>query len=135
MKIIWLILLLLILSQTVLASEVETIYLKEAPRPEKSLFSTVTIIIEELEKEMQQIGSTSFTKTIDKDKGIIETNWYPVHKGEVSEKVQIFVWGNIYRVDVWHKSRIGIWRTPKKGYKARLVEMNLQSKIEKLLRN
>ncbi|MCI0371999.1 MAG: hypothetical protein L0214_11635 [candidate division NC10 bacterium] len=40
---------------------------------------------------------------IDEQKGVIETNWFPEHKGEVQLKVQVVVWGESFRVDVWQK--------------------------------
>ncbi len=41
---------------------------------------------------------------VDQEKGTIETNWFPEHKGEIRLKVQIVVWGDSYRVDVWQKA-------------------------------
>jgi hypothetical protein len=40
---------------------------------------------------------------VNQQRGTIETNWFPEHKGEIRLKVQIVVWGNSFRVDVWQK--------------------------------
>jgi hypothetical protein len=66
----------------------------------------------------------------DAEDGFIETNWYPVHKGEVSEKVQIFVWGDNYRVDVWHGSSNSKFRVPYRGDHASAREIRIQEAIE-----
>jgi hypothetical protein len=75
----------------------------------------------------------------DAENGVIDTSWYPVHKGEVSEKIQVFVWGENYRIDVWHRAGWSFWYSPSGWSKfnvpykteiTRMKEFQLQETIE-----
>jgi len=112
------------------ATDVEIVYLKEASPPDKEVFAAVKQTIEEYKNKLQWKEKCSLN--INFEHGIIETNWHPVHKGEVSRKIQLFVWGKLYRVDVWHSAPLRILK-PKKDYMARLTEMRLQARIEEIL--
>ena len=112
------------------ASENTKILLKEAPKPDNKVLFVVSNVMQEYRNKLQW-KNECFVE-VDNEKGIIETNWHPVHKGEVKRKIQIYVWGTIYRVDVWHKNTIGL-SSGGKGYMSRLVEMNLQLKIDNKL--
>lgn len=66
----------------------------------------------------------------DVEAGLIQTAWFPVHKGEAEQKVQIAVWGSLYRVDVWTRSVL----TGKLGKDGRSqgAERDIQASIEAL---
>jgi len=66
---------------------------------------------------------------VDKNKGVIETNWFPEHKGEVILKIQIAVWGTKYRIDVWQKGWLS--SSPRKTTWSVRYERNIQNEIEK----
>ena len=66
---------------------------------------------------------------VDKNKGVIETNWFPEHKGEVILKIQIVVWGTKYRIDVWQKGWLS--SSPRKTTWSARYERNIQNEIEK----
>jgi len=69
---------------------------------------------------------------VDKEKGVIATNWYPDHKGEVELKVQIVVWGDSFRVDAWQK--VGwVFRSVEKTDRSRRTERHIQELISKQL--
>ena len=112
------------------AHEIKPVLLKEAPKPDYQVLSVATKAINEYYDSLQ--WKDQCVINIDNNDGIIETNWHPVHKGEIKRKIQIYVWGKMYRVDVWHRgpftSSYGL-----KDYMARLVEMDLQSSIENKL--
>jgi len=66
--------------------------------------------------------------------GEVETDWYPVNEGDVSEKVQVLVWADHFRVDVWHRVRRGGVKTPFKSEISRVVERRLQENLEEALK-
>jgi hypothetical protein len=71
---------------------------------------------------------------IDEQKGVIETNWFPEHKGEVKLKIQIVVWGDSFRVDVWQK--VGwVFPSVEKTDRSRRTERHVQDLIRKRLAN
>ena len=109
------------------AHEISSVILKEAPEPNNRVLLAAKNAINEYHGSLQWKDQCSIE--INDITGIIETNWHPVHKGEVKRKIQIYVWGKMYRIDVWHKGSL-FPSTGKKDYMARLVEMNLQSSIE-----
>jgi len=110
--------------------EIQPVFLKEAPKPDETILSAVSSSLKEYRESLQWKEKCSITTN--REAGLIETNWYPVHKGEVKEKIQIYVWGKIYQVDVWHKGNFRS-SSAKKDYISRLVEMNLQTSIENKL--
>lgn len=112
------------------AYEIKPVILNEAPEPDKVVLLAATNAINEYHNLLQ--WKDQCTIKIDDDSGIIETNWHPVHKGEMKRKMQIYVWGKMYRVDVWHIGRFSL-SSGQKDYMARLIEMKLQSSIEKKL--
>jgi hypothetical protein len=65
--------------------------------------------------------------------GVIETNWFPDHKGETRSKMQIVVWGNSYRGEVWQQEG---WLFPsvKKTERSLRTERGLQDRIGEELR-
>ena len=69
---------------------------------------------------------------IDEQKGVIETNWFPEHKGEVRLKIQVVVWADSFRIDTWQK--VG-WFLPsiEKTDWSRRTERRVQDAIKKQL--
>ena len=69
--------------------------------------------------------------TIQEDfsRGTIQGDWCPTHKGEVLELIQAYVMGDLYQIDVWHKSK---WpfSTPHKGLHSKLSELRIQKEIK-----
>jgi hypothetical protein len=64
----------------------------------------------------------------DPSRGLIETNWYPVYKGEVIQKTRIRVWGKNFRVDSWQKTG---WLLPtvRKTEGSRYAEIGIQEAV------
>ncbi|MDQ1832709.1 hypothetical protein [Massilia scottii] len=60
--------------------------------------------------------------------GLIQTAWFLVHKGESSQKVQIAVWGSLYRIDVW--TRGTLTGKIEKTFFSRVAEREIQQAIE-----
>ena len=108
--------------------KIRKIYLEEAPKADKEVFFIAKQVMEEYKNRLYYIKY--FCLEAELENGIIETNWHPVGKGVIKHKIQIYVWGTLFRVDVWHKS----FKTPKKDYIARFVELQIQSKIQKNLK-
>ena len=117
----------------VLASNTAIIHLKEAPAPYKKLFSIIRDVMINYKKNMEKQGINNCALEIDSVNGAIETNWHPVHKGEQTRKIQVYVWGNLYRVDVWHRPKLRLSNKARKDYMSRLTEMQLQQEIEVLI--
>ncbi len=106
----------------------ELIILKEAPKYDNTLFEKVIGVVQSYKSNLQWNNLCSFE--IDRVNGIIESNWHPVHKGEVQRKIEIYVWGTTHHIDVWHKNTIG-FSSAHKGYVSRLVEMKFNLDIQK----
>ena len=112
------------------ATEVGKVKLYEAPKPDEKLLSLISSVMREdyIENLEWKEGCVLEVDT----NGIIETNWHQVKQDQATRKIQIYVWGDIYRVDVWHKYVLSPFRGTK-DYASRLVEMQLQQSIEKKL--
>ncbi len=67
---------------------------------------------------------------VDEKRGVVETNWYPEHKGEIRLRAIIAVWGDSFRVDVWQ--RVG-WLFPseEKTEWSRRTERHIQEAVQK----
>ncbi len=121
------VLLLILISSVSNAAELQDPYIDQLAPPNQ-------ILLEAAENGVNSFKESSQFKkewevTIDREKGTIETNWFPVHKGEVESKIQIAVWGSLYRIDVWHLT--GWLRTPGKTRHSMWFERMLQNEIEK----
>lgn len=110
------------------AAEVSKVKLSEAPKPDEKLLSLISSVMRE-----DYINSLEWKEgcVLEVDaNGIIETNWHPVKGDQTTRKIQIYVWGSVYRIDVWHQYLLSPLRVTK-DYDSRLVEMRLQQAIEK----
>ncbi len=111
------------------AAEINKIRLYEAPKPDVRIMRAVSAVMREYMDKLD--SKNQCVLEVDTD-GILDTNWHPVQQGTIKRKIQIYVWGDSYRVDVWHKPTFGPFRGSK-DYQSRLMEMNLQFAIEKKL--
>lgn len=107
----------------------ENLFLNHFAAPDTSVFEAAKKGLEEY-LNTRPYKKEREIKT-DKEKRTLETNWFPEHKGEVKLKVQIVVWSNHFRVDVWQK--VGIMGTVKKTDWSRRTERHIQETIEKIL--
>lgn len=82
-------------------SDVSEAFLSEFPPPSARVLKAAKLGLEKYRDTRQ--FKNEWLIHIDEQKGVIETNWFPEHKGEVRLKVQIVVWGDSFRVDVWQK--------------------------------
>jgi hypothetical protein len=96
--------------------------------PDPDMFKIVNKGVEKYSKDHQSISN--FIVHSDSNTGLIETDWYTDHKGEIKLKAQICVWGKNYRVDVWQ--RLLITGEIKKTYWSRMSEKEFQNTIEEL---
>ena len=109
-------------------------YGREEPisKPNPDVFQIAINAIKDYRSEFLQWNEKCILK-LDIENGVIETNWYPVHKSEVSEKIRVFIWGTNYRIDVWRRSNwntLSKYRLPSKGEHALALEIYLQEAIE-----
>jgi hypothetical protein len=101
-----------------------------APKPDPYTFQAALTGLERYRSNRpykDEWGITSHPDT-----GVIETNWFPEHKGEVKLKVQIAVRDRLYRVDVWQQHLITNRVIKTDG--SRRTELKIQSEIEKVLK-
>jgi len=103
------------------------IALAEVEPPDALLFARIEEVAEQYRKELQWADRCSFVA--DREAGRIASNWHPVHKGEVERKLECYVWGSVWRVDVWDRPAGGLRKAAGKGYMARLAEMQIQQRI------
>lgn len=109
----------------------ESLFLEQFPAPEAKVFEAAIKGLENYRNSRQY--NKEWEIKVDKAKGVLETNWFPEHRGEVKLKVQIVVWANHFRVDVWQK--VGVMGTVKKTDWSRRTERHIQETIEKVLRD
>lgn len=82
--------------------------------------------------QSHQLFKSEWSISANQSSGIIETNWYPAHKGEIRLKIQIAVRDKSYRVDVWQKIQFILFSEVVKTDWSRRVEYDLQRSIELL---
>jgi hypothetical protein len=120
---------LVLFTQAAVAFDVATPYVTAAPAPDQDLFYRIKAVIDQYRLELP--WSAECDVQFDLQRGIIQTNWHPVHKGEVLQKVQVYIWGDMYRVDVWNKRAfLAFLAKPKKKELARTYEWKIQNMIE-----
>jgi len=111
-------------------SDVGETFLTDFARPDAHVFQAARLGLEQY-RDTRQFKSEWFIQ-IDEQKGVIETNWFPEHKGEVKLKIQIVVWGDSFRVDAWQK--VGwIFPSIEKTDWSRRTERHVQDTIKKRL--
>ncbi|ATQ74097.1 hypothetical protein CR152_05880 [Massilia violaceinigra] len=99
-------------------------------RPDAQLFRDVREGLQTYRMRDVPLGPGDLRLVEDPQTGLIQTAWFLVHKGESSQKVQIAVWGSLYRIDVWTRSTL----TGKieKTFFSRVAEREIQQAIEKV---
>jgi hypothetical protein len=112
------------------APEPPTDIIGEFPAPNMAIFQAAKAGLEKY-RDTRPFRK-EITITADQVSGLIETNWYPEHKGEVQIKAQVAVWGTSFRVDVWQYSGL-LWRSVKKTGHSRRFERELQEAIQREL--
>ncbi len=119
-------LLLLICTVPVGAADLVSPYVSGLKPPNVELFNKVSEALVAFKGTRQYSKEWKIETNL--ERGTIETNWFPEHKGEIWLKVQIAVWGDQYRIDVWQKH--GLFPTISKPEWARRYERNVQNAIE-----
>ena len=111
-------------------SEPDSLGLNVVVHPDSLLYIKVLKGLQDYQSH--QLYKSEWTISADPSTGIIETNWYPTHKGEIRLKIQIAVWDKSYRIDVWQRIQLILFSQVVKTDWARRVEYNLQTSIESL---
>ena len=128
----WLSALLLLVSVPAIGADgdLADAFLGDFPRPDARVLRAARLGLEHY-RDTRPFKSEWSIQT-DEQKGVIETNWFPEHKGEVKLKIQIVVWGDSFRVDAWQK--VG-WFLPsvEKTDWCRRTERHIQDAIKKQL--
>ena len=101
--------------------------------PDADVFVGAREGLEAYRTQNRTIAGNDWTVREDPQNGLIETGWFHVHKGEVKLKVQIVVWGPLYRIDVWSRALLG--GRVRKTWWSRVAERAIQEEIERLQRN
>ena len=65
--------------------------------------------------------------------GVVETDWFPTHKGEIELKIVGVVEGEHYTVESWQRSAILPFRGRAKTHRSRYAESNIVERVEYLL--
>jgi hypothetical protein len=112
-------------------SDIESPIVRLSPRPDSLVFLSVVRSTEQyrdssLYASYWKIDANSST-------GLVQTNWFPDHKGEITLKIQIVVRGTSFHIDVWQK--LPFWGGIRKTEWSRGREYEIQSKIERDLKN
>ena len=118
---------LLLASAPVAAADAGEAFLTEFPPPDTQVLKAAKLALEKYRDTRP--FKTEWTIKVNEQKGVIETNWFPEHKGEVRLKAQIVVWGKSYRVDIWQ--RVGwIFPSVEKTEISRRTERHVQDGIK-----
>lgn len=126
---VWLSVLFLLSLTTVARSDADVgeAFLSDLTRPDVRVLRAAQLGLEKYRDTRQH--KDKWIIQVDEQKGVIETNWFPEHKGEVKLKVQIVVWGDSFRVDAWQ--RIGwLFTSVKKTDWSRRTERHIQDSIK-----
>ncbi len=93
--------------------------------PDPVLWNAIQEVLQDYSK-----GTTisEWKLSSDKTKGLLWTNYFRTHKGEVRLKIEAVVWGKEFRVEVWHNTGT-IFKWPRKTEWARRVERALQVQV------
>lgn len=112
------------------SAEIGNPHFAGAPKPDQYTFQAALTGLERYRSSHHYKSAWEITSH--PDTGVIETNWFPEHKGEVRLKVQIVVRDRLYRVDAWQLQLITnrVIQTDR----SRRTELNIQSEIEKVLK-
>ncbi len=111
-------------------SEPDSLGLYVVVHPDSSLYNKVFKGLQDYQSH--QLFKSEWSISANQSSGIIETNWYPAHKGEIRLKIQIAVRDKSYRVDVWQKIQFILFSEVVKTDWSRRVEYDLQRSIELL---
>jgi len=111
-------------------SEPDGLDLNVVVHPDSSLYIKVLKGLQDYQSH--QLYKSEWSISADQSSGIIETNWYPAHKGEIRLKIQIAVREKSYRIDVWQRLQFILFSQVVKTDWARIVEYNLQMSIESI---
>ena len=108
-------------------SDISEAFVSELPKPDARVLKAAKLGLEQYRDTRPY--KNEWLIQIDEEKGVIETNWFPEHKGEVRLKVQIVVWGGSFRVDVWQK--VGwLFSSIEKTDGSRRTERHIQDTIK-----
>jgi hypothetical protein len=97
--------------------------------PDREVFARVKEGLEAFRAQNPQIGPNDWSVREDPEAGLVETDWFHVHKGEVELKAQVVIWGSHYRVDVWSRALLG--GRVRKTWWSRVTERRIQEEIER----
>jgi hypothetical protein len=111
-------------------TDVDDAFLSEFALPDARVLRAARLGLEQY-RDTRQFKS-EWSIQVDEQKGVVETNWFPEHKGEVKLKIQIVVWGDSFRVDTWQK--VGwVFPSVEKTDRSRRTERHVQDAIRKQL--
>jgi hypothetical protein len=106
-----------------------------AAAPDPKVFAAVQKGLEKVQADPQIAWGKQWVLRADSPHGVIESDWFGEHKGEVYFKVQVVVWGSHWHVDVWQWDGLPIWPGPvtKKDW-SRGFERQIQAHIDDAVR-
>lgn len=104
---------------------------KDRPAPNPVIFNAALSEVKSKIKGYSKENLSDFI-ILDKEKGIIETDWFHFMKPEADFKFQVNVWGNYYRVDVWEQRNFyGMNKTNYSVSFERYLQQDIQNNINK----
>jgi hypothetical protein len=118
-----------------LDSEPPSLFLARTPSPDPKVFAAVLDGLEKAHTDSEIAWGKRWVLHTDPQNGVIESDWFEEHKGEVHFKVQVAVWGKHWHVDVWEHEGVPIWpdHVTKKDW-SRRFERQIQSHIDDSVR-
>ena len=130
MKYYPLVLALIMFTQLACADDPSLYNLREYNIYESPNAELLRIVVDAIRAEQTRIyADQKCTVQEDKELGTVQGDWCPVHKGEVLELIQVHIVGDLYQIDVWHKSR---WpfSSAYKGLMSKVTEFSLHNEIK-----
>ena len=98
--------------------------------PDQHVFAMLTKALD----DYREASPYSFTVVVSPHDGLLQTGWYPVHKGEIELKIVAAVDGERYTVESWQRSSWGLLRRPAKTDWSRRTESNIVERVERLMK-
>lgn len=99
---------------------------------DKEVFEKVVKVFEKFKASEEKRPVYDFDFQSDISKGIVTSNWFRTHKGEVIIKIEVGISGTFVRVEGWQK--VGFLSSIQKTVQARRMEREFQEAISKALK-
>jgi hypothetical protein len=115
--------------------EPPSLFPDKTPNPDPQVFTAIQKGLAKVQADPTIAWGKRWVLHADARTGVIESDWFEEHKGEVHFKVQVIVWGSHWHVDVWEWDGVPVFPGPvtKKDW-SRRFERQIQEHLDDAVR-